>query len=226
MDTYLKLFFGNRKHIEALSIADEKCLDRLSRYLKTVPVSAADLELMRRDIIGMAEDAAGRGETLSDIIGTNEERFCIELAENCPRQSVAERLLYCFWLISASLLVVCIALWMVHGFSSTITLNANYLLYMVLWITYVVLCGNLFARKAIFSKGSKKIIFTLVYVAACIPLVLLSYVIMDALLPGENGMPFMLAFSSWHLAAILGALALFSTCAWMYFLNRKLRADA
>lgn len=58
---------------------DKKLVNKMFNYIKKFPISAYDVELIRKDIIGMAEEAEQRGRRLTDMIGTDHKKFCNEL---------------------------------------------------------------------------------------------------------------------------------------------------
>ncbi len=107
---------------KSLPDGDRKTMQRISRYVAGWKVNAYDAECIRRDLIGMAQEAAARGETLTDAIGTDERMFCTSVVDSARPRSWAERLLFMGNQVLAMLLLFLLAKIFVLEVSSASTL--------------------------------------------------------------------------------------------------------
>lgn len=221
MNLYLSLFIDNRKHINNLPESEKDCIKRLCRYLKAAPVSLAELEWMRKEFIGMAEEANGRGETLASTIGIREIEFCTELAKSCAKPCIMEMIISWACSCLVSLFIAFSILWALSGFSDVLALTASFLVYVVLWNVYIILSNNLFQRKTAYFPCNKKLVFNLGYIAVCVPILLLARKLVN------NNVNFTrtLYVTGWITMLVLGILAVISTLILLYYLNRKLRTN-
>lgn len=69
---------------------DQDVLDDVLSYLKSTNRNPYDLEVLRKDLIGMAEEAQDRGESLEDVIGPDRKDFCEGLAETLRPSTMAD----------------------------------------------------------------------------------------------------------------------------------------
>lgn len=59
-----------------LELEDQKTLHRIHQYIAACDITAAEVEGIRKDLIGMANEARSRGESLKNAIGENQKEFC------------------------------------------------------------------------------------------------------------------------------------------------------
>lgn len=219
MSTYERLRWENRKLELALPEADQAIIKRLLRYLKAVPLSAADLQLHRKELIGMAQEAGARGGSFGDAVGTDEEAFCKELAaQSCKRQPL-EGILYWLLITAVSLFIAYMLLWCFSGFMRYYPIRASFLVYVMLWMLFVVFTNNFLQRKQAYAKTEKRIIMGLCYALMCVPLTLFS----NMLLKDSAGQPIILHLLGWVSATLLATLTLAFYLAYARYNTRRLR---
>lgn len=62
-----------------MSDKDRKLLRKISRYIATFQLSEYEVEEIRKELIGISEQARMRGEHLEEAIGMDYEKFCNEM---------------------------------------------------------------------------------------------------------------------------------------------------
>lgn len=93
ISNYRKLVFANNEEQVRLPNSDCNTLERMMKYMATFRLSRFELEVIKKDLIGMAEEAQLEKVELSDRIGMPEKEFCDRLVEDAARQSIAEQAL-------------------------------------------------------------------------------------------------------------------------------------
>lgn len=58
---------------------NQKVVRKMKKYIRTFPLKSEEINLIHRDIDGMAEEARERGESLEQVLGKNPREFCDEL---------------------------------------------------------------------------------------------------------------------------------------------------
>lgn len=64
-----------------LNRQSKRIVNKMFRYIRSFPFSAYDVEMMKKDIIGMAAETEKRGETLTATIGSDWKKFCDQLID-------------------------------------------------------------------------------------------------------------------------------------------------
>lgn len=72
ISNYRKLVFANNEEQVRLSNSDCNTLERMMKYMATFRLSRFELEVIKKDLIGMAEEAQLEKVELSDRIGMPE----------------------------------------------------------------------------------------------------------------------------------------------------------
>lgn len=92
-NNYKKLVQENQCGLAEISGESFKALDSMFNYLITFEVSRFELEVIKKDLIGLAKEAEAEGEAFLDKIGMPPKEFCDSLVKEEMRQSVLERIL-------------------------------------------------------------------------------------------------------------------------------------
>lgn len=219
MNKYDSLCYENDMQEYALPKADQAIIQRLLLYLKAVPLSAVDLQLHRKELIGMAQEAQAHGESLSSAIGMEEEAFCMELAAQSRKRPPLERTLYWLLVTSVSLFVSYMLFWSLSGFKQYYPLRASFLLYVALWILFVVFTNNFLRRKQVYAKTWKRIVVGIGYFLVFLPNVFFSILVMK----DSAGQPITLHLLGWVPALLLATLTLAFYLAYARYNTRRLR---
>lgn len=218
MNAYWSLLRENDRRVDVLPEVEYALIKRLMNYLKAVPLPATELQLMRKELIGMAEEAIGRGESLADAIGMDEPAFCMELAVNCPKRRPLEHLFYWCFTTIVSTFYVYMVLWLFSGFQHTVRLRASYLTFVALWLLFVALTNNALIRKTMYAMGYKKHLLYIGYFLVSVLITLFT----SMLLKDKAGNPIWVSMTGWVVAAVLAGAALISSLVWLGYLNRQM----
>ncbi len=115
---------------------DQDVLDDVLSYLKSTNRNPYDLEVLRKDLIGMAEEAQDRNESLEDVIGPDRKEFCEGLAETLRHCSFRDWIL--FMAPSASLAGLVILSFCVRprNLPFFIQIDIGFLMFALFWEIY------------------------------------------------------------------------------------------
>ncbi len=78
MDTLLS---ENYTLEQSLSYQNRKTIAKMFRYIKTFSLGEYEIELIRKDILGMAAESEQRNEPLAEVMGKDPKIFCNDLLE-------------------------------------------------------------------------------------------------------------------------------------------------
>ena len=92
-NNYQKLVSENNLELARLSESNWDILGRMMKYMESFSISRFELEVIKKDLIGMAGEAQLEESTLLDRIGMPEKEFCDRLVENAAKRSLLERMI-------------------------------------------------------------------------------------------------------------------------------------
>ncbi len=117
-NTYKKLVQENKYELTEMPVKSFKALNSMFKYLETFEVSLFELEVIKKDLIGMAKEAEAEGVDFLDKIGMPEKEFCDSLIKDGIKPSYKERILP--WIIDfliADIIIYTVG-WLFEGTSS------------------------------------------------------------------------------------------------------------
>lgn len=88
---YRKLVKENNDELLRLPQQDWEIFERMMKYMASFHLSRFELEVIKKDLIGMAGEAKLEGIEFSDRLGMPEKEFCDRLIKDAARQGVMER---------------------------------------------------------------------------------------------------------------------------------------
>lgn len=167
----------NNLEEKKLSKENNSILTDMVIYLKSYSLIEYDVEVMRKELIGMALEAQLRNEKLSEVIGDDYKKICNELMENARKQTKGG-----FILQSISTVVLCATILYIFeiflgrtivkivtkgDFIMPITLG--FAIYTVLTIIFAVTIYMYVTRKSFELSGEKslkyKVLFVIIFMA-------------------------------------------------------------
>lgn len=91
---YNRIYRENEKGM--VKISDDNCrsIIRICQYISAFPVSMFQLEVIRKDLIGLAMEADMDNISLEEKLGVSEEEFSKELIKEAERPDCWEKVLY------------------------------------------------------------------------------------------------------------------------------------
>lgn len=92
-NNYKKLVKENRNALAEMPGASFAVLNRMFKYLETFDVSRFELEVIKKDLIGLAEEAQMEEIDFKDKIGMPEKKFCDSLLKDGIKPSHLERII-------------------------------------------------------------------------------------------------------------------------------------
>lgn len=90
MNELVMLKKENKLRMDSLVEEDRICIGRITIKLRGPWLRPFELEVMRKELIGMALEARQRGSTLADTLGVGEEEFCAQLLRNSRKTSLRD----------------------------------------------------------------------------------------------------------------------------------------
>lgn len=102
---YQKIKQDNKDENARLKPENRKAIERMTEYISYNKVSLFQLEVIKKDLIGLAMEAEEEGVSLMTKVGMGEKGFCDSLMEDAMRTNKFERILL---LIRNLSLVTCV----------------------------------------------------------------------------------------------------------------------
>lgn len=82
----------NDARVASLPPGYRETAQRMGKRLEKSDLSPFAVEDIRREVVGMAIEAQGHGQTLEEFLGNDEEGFCADVIYNGKKRTLAERL--------------------------------------------------------------------------------------------------------------------------------------
>lgn len=188
----------NNLEEKKLSKENNSILTDMVIYLKSYSLIEYDVEVMRKELIGMALEAQLRNEKLSEVIGDDYKKICNELMENARKQTKGG-----FILQSISTVVLCATILYIFEiflgktivkivtkgeFVMPITLG--FAIYTVLTIIFAVTIYMYITRKSFELSGEKslkyKVLFVIIFIALWFTIFICKYMFDKTILFSVN----------------------------------------
>ena len=90
---YDRICWENEKRLDGVSGKNRVALIRMFQYVAAFPVSLFQLEVVKKDLIGLASEADMEKISLEEKLGVPEEEFCKALIEEGKTSRSVEKLL-------------------------------------------------------------------------------------------------------------------------------------
>ena len=90
---YDRICWENEKRLDGVSVKNRVALIRMFWYVAAFPVSLFQLEVVKKDLIGLASEADMEKISLEEKLGVSEEEFCKTLIEEGKTSRSVEKLL-------------------------------------------------------------------------------------------------------------------------------------
>lgn len=174
MDNYFKIMFNsnefdilvkeNRLRSEYLLTEDKNILKKIVSRLSVSKLSAFDIQIAQKDLIGMALEAEQRRETLSSVIGSDMKAFCDEIIKNGRKKSCKETIILTLpsVLLNLTLLYGIIDI-IFNSFPAVMKITLQESLLYMFWCFILIPLGNYLGGKNTFESKFKKNISTLIF---------------------------------------------------------------
>lgn len=91
MNAEKKLRKENNKSETSLSKSTNLILTDMIVYLHSSDLCEYDIEIIRKELIGMAEESQMRGQAFQDVVGEDYKGFCDDLIQNGRKKSKQEK---------------------------------------------------------------------------------------------------------------------------------------
>lgn len=155
-NNYQRLAQENVDNYQKISTGNRNTLLKMMNYLSSFSISKFDLEILRKDLIGMCQGADSASMSLNDYIGVPEKEFCDDLAKECQQPTILEAITLTARTIMASLFLLYTLEFMVVGFSNNWGISPS-LIILVIVIPIVEYWGTkLMNRKSYLPPEKKK----------------------------------------------------------------------
>lgn len=145
---YDRICQENADRLDGVSEKNRVALIRMFQYVAAFPVSLFQLEVIKKDLIGLASEADMEKISLEEKLGVPEEEFCKGLIEEEKTSRGVERLLLTARSVILSLLILYIIDLVVGGFSNQIGLGID-----VVFLAVAFNIGSEILRVVVFRRS-------------------------------------------------------------------------
>ncbi|EOS70493.1 hypothetical protein C818_01519 [Lachnospiraceae bacterium MD308] len=173
-NNYKKLVRENKYGLAEISGKNFKVLDSMFKYLRTFEVSLFELEVIKKDLIGLAKEAEAEGVFLLDKLGTTEKEFCDSLAKDGLKPGYMEQIVPLVKAVIIMFFIGYTILWSFEGKPETYGFPGSLIIIgVVAWIYDFLIIRNLERKRAAYSfstgdKYKRKLYRFLVFLALLI----------------------------------------------------------
>ena len=146
----------NDNQMTQLKESDTEILKQIMKYFSLYPVSSIDSQTIRKDLIGMAQEAEQRGESLQDMIGEDLKAFCEGVLENIRKDKTEYRLRMLFDGL------VCVSIWyladwgLYNSFSLNHGIKGGLVLIYPLFLIFSMIINKYIERSFMFRRSDGK----------------------------------------------------------------------
>ena len=155
-NNYQRLAQENVDNYQKISNKNRNSLLKMMTYLSSFSISKFDLEILRKDLIGMCQEADSASMSLDDYIGIPEKEFCDSLAQECQQSTILESITLTARTITASLLLLYTIEFMVVGFSNNWGISPSLIILAVIIPSVEYWGTKLMNRKSYLPQEKKK----------------------------------------------------------------------
>lgn len=114
-NNYKKLVRENKYELAEISGKNFKVLDNMFKYLMTFEISLFELEVIKKDLIGLTKEAEAEGKSFLDKLGMPEKEFCDSLIKDGIKPSYLERAVPLARSVIIMLFICYSFLWIIEG---------------------------------------------------------------------------------------------------------------
>lgn len=153
----------NYKQIKELNKEDEKLINNIMKRMSIFKINSYDAQVVKRDLIGMAQEQKLIGSSLRDSIGDDVRGFTDEIIKNSEGPCIKEIILNYMSSLSGYFFIWFIPAFLVYG-------NSPYRIHPVLLLFYFGSATTAFIAEGLLSpffcteKGNKKYLETIIFI--------------------------------------------------------------
>ncbi|MDF2941154.1 MAG: hypothetical protein K0S01_12 [Herbinix sp.] len=165
----------NKLRTEYLSSENKLVLKKIIECISASRLSSFDIQIYRKDFIGMALEAEQRGKTLNDTIGDDMQSFCNELIANGKEKTLKEFLMLSIpYLFLAFTVLYGINYILFNSCPPIMKITLYDMFFYLIWCFLGVEVASYYAKKFIFNATSKKRFTSFIRPAAFILFIVLN----------------------------------------------------
>ncbi len=168
----------NYKQIKELSEDDEKLINNIMKSMSIFKVNSYDAQVIKRDLIGMAQEQKLRNSSLKDSIGDDLKEFTDEIIKNSDGPCIREILLNFLCKLSGYFFLWFIPAYLVYG-SLSYKLNPVLLPFYFGAVVIAFIAEGLLAPLFCTEKGLKKYLETIILILIVSVWVIIYYFIAE-----------------------------------------------
>ena len=154
----------NKLREEFVIEEDQAIIKKMLTYMSAKRIGLFELEVIHKELIGMALEAGQRGESLHATIGKDEKAFCDDMIEGSKKQTLKETLLITFqqFIFCYATYIVAFVLFLSNPMH--VELNSVLLIFLPLWSLGWAIMNRVVGERYIYEKGIKKYIPTVLVI--------------------------------------------------------------
>jgi DNA-binding ferritin-like protein (Dps family) len=165
----------NKLRTEYLSVENRLILKKIIKCISASRLSSFDIQIYRKDFIGMALEAEQSGNTLNDVIGNDMHSFCKELIANGSKRTLKESLILSLpHMFLVFTLIYGIYYIFMYSCPPIIKITLSDLFFYLIWCLLGVEVASYYINRSVFNTPFKKGLTFLIRPATFVLLIVLS----------------------------------------------------
>lgn len=217
-NNYQKLVQQNDDEIAELSSESWEILKRMMTYMSSSSVSLFELEIIKKDLIGIAREAEIEDLNFIDKIGIPEKEFCDSLIKDAMKHSKIEHILPLIKSITMWLMIFYTAIFALESFPQAYGLTIGQIILVALMVYGDFMghynLGSLILGKAVYLPKNNQRIFLIFDIITRVILIAVY-----GILP-INRNAFLIYGNGWVILAVLWIAAITSYLIESYYWNQ------
>ena len=155
-NNYQRLTQENVDNYHKISSGNRNSLLKMMAYLSSFSISKFDLEILKKDLIGMCQEADTEDKTIEEYIGVSAKDFCDDLAKECHKSTIFESFTLIIRTITGTLFLFYAVEFLFLGFSNNWGISPSLLIITIVFPIVDYIGAKLLNRKSYLPPEKKK----------------------------------------------------------------------